>query len=127
MKFLFSALQSYFDYGFVAPKTRNTLGLNYCKPKILSNLSPSPPEKPVPVYDSALRSCLILREKKFMQLKNVVAKVDKWHFSKNEFFIDFKLFAETNFPEKKIVLIFNQFLVINSLICCTWQEGRMEN
>ena len=59
-------------------------------------------------------------------MKHVVAKVDKWHFSKNEFFIDFNLFTTYNFPEKKIVLIFDQFLVINSLICRTWQQGRME-
>ena len=30
-----------------------------------------------------------------------------------------------NFLEKKIVLIFNQFSVINSLICCTWQQGQI--
>ena len=60
------------------------------------------------------------------QLKHVVAKVDEWHFSKNEFFIDFNLFTKTNFPEKKIVWIFNQFLVIKSLICHSWQQGQME-
>ena len=59
-------------------------------------------------------------------MKHVVAKVDKWHFSKNEFFIDFSLFIKTNFPEKKIVLFFDQFLVTNSLICRTWQQGQME-
>ena len=59
-------------------------------------------------------------------MKHVVAKVDKWHFSKNEFFIDFNLFTKTNFPEKKIVLIFNKFSVINSLICRTWKQGQME-
>ena len=48
-------------------------------------------------------------------MKHVVAKVDKWHFSKNEFFKDFNLFTKTNFPEKKIALIFNQFSVINSV------------
>ena len=42
-------------------------------------------------------------------MKHVVAKVDKWHFSKNVFFIDFNLFTKTNFPEKKIVLVFSQF------------------
>ena len=36
-------------------------------------------------------------------MKHVVAKVDKLHFSKNEFFIDFNLLTKTNFPEKKIV------------------------
>ena len=61
-----------------------------------------------------------------MQLKHVVAKVDEWHFSKNEFFIDFNFFTKTNFLEKKIVLIFNQFLVKNSLICRTWQQDQME-
>ena len=59
-------------------------------------------------------------------MKHVVAKVDKWHFSKTEFWVDFKLFAKTNFSEKRIVLIFNQFSVIKSLICCTWQQGQME-
>ena len=47
-------------------------------------------------------------------------------FQKMSFFIDFKLFAKTNFPEKKIVLIFNQFSVKNSLICCTWQQGQIK-
>ena len=61
-----------------------------------------------------------------IHLKHIVAKVDKWRFSKNEFFADFNLFTKTNFPEKKIVLIFNQFLVINSLICRTWQQSQME-
>ena len=50
-------------------------------------------------------------------MKHVVAKLDKLQLSKNKFFIDFNLFTKTNFPQKKIVLIFNQFLVINSLIC----------
>ena len=62
----------------------------------------------------------------YLQMMHVVAKVDKRHFSKNEFFIDFNLFTKTNFQEKKIVLILNQFLVINSLICRTWQQVRME-
>ena len=61
-----------------------------------------------------------------VKLKHVVAKVDKWNFSKNEFSIDFNLFTKTNFPEKKIVLIFDQFSVINSLICRIWQQGQME-
>ena len=60
------------------------------------------------------------------QLKHVVAKVDKWHFSKNEIFIDFNLLTKTNFPEKKIALIFDQFSVIHSLICRTWQQGQIE-
>ena len=58
-------------------------------------------------------------------MKHIVAKVDKWHFSKNEFFIDFNLFTKTNLHEKKIILIFNQFSVINSLICRNWLQGRM--
>ena len=62
----------------------------------------------------------------YIQMMHVVAKFDKRHFSKNEFFIDFNLFTNTNFQEKKIVLILNQFLVINSLICRTWQQGQME-
>ena len=47
-------------------------------------------------------------------------------FQKLEFFIDFNLFTKTNFPEEKLVLIFNQFSVINSLICRIWQQGQME-
>ena len=42
-------------------------------------------------------------------IKHVVAKVEKKHFSKNEFFVDFMLFTESSFPEKKIISIFNLF------------------
>ena len=41
------------------------------------------------------------------EMKHFLAKVDKSHFSKNEFFKDFNWFTKTNFPEKKIVLIFD--------------------
>ena len=58
-------------------------------------------------------------------MKHVVANLIKDIFL-NEFFIDFNLLTKTKFPEKKIVLIFDQFSVINSLIYRTWQQGQME-
>ena len=48
-------------------------------------------------------------------LKHVLAKVDKWHFSKNELFVFFKLFTKNVLAEKKVSCIFTNFLVINSL------------
>ena len=42
-----------------------------------------------------------------LKLNHVVAKVNKCHFSKNEFVIDYMLLTKTDFPEKKIALSFN--------------------
>ena len=36
-------------------------------------------------------------------MKHVLEKVDKWHFSKNEFFVFFKLFTKNVLTEKKHV------------------------
>ena len=35
-------------------------------------------------------------------LKHVLTKVGKWHFSKNEFFVFFKLFTKNVLPDKKL-------------------------
>ena len=58
-------------------------------------------------------------------MKHVLAEVDKRHFSQNEFFQFSKLFTKAVLSEKKIILIFNNFLVIKSFIRCAEQQGRM--
>ena len=37
-----------------------------------------------------------------------------------------KLFAKNVLPEKKLMSIFNCFSVINSLLCCTWEQSQMK-
>ena len=59
-------------------------------------------------------------------MKHVLAKVDKQHFSKNEFLVFFKLFDKNVLHEKKIMFIFNYFSIINGLLCCTWQQSQMK-
>ena len=44
------------------------------------------------------------------KLKLKLAKVDKQHFSKNEFLVFFKLFNKNVLPEKKFMFIFDYFL-----------------
>ena len=58
-----------------------------------------------------------------LQLKHVLAKVDKQHFSKNEFLVFFKLFDKNVLPKKKILFIFTYFLIINGLSFCTYQQS----
>ena len=57
--------------------------------------------------------------KYFFKLKHVLVKVDKQHFSKNEFLVFFKLFDKNVLLEKKIMFIFNYVSVVNGLLCCT--------
>ena len=56
-------------------------------------------------------------------MKHVLAKVDKKHFSKNEFLVFFKLFDKNVLPKKKIMFIFTYFLIINGLLYCTYLQS----